>query len=112
MVLSPMTVAALVDRRRGSIATFEATIRGLDRSSTGALALRGPIYSSPAAERPARSREQRQRAVLLACGATVVLTLGGVLLSFSKGALAMHALSVQVLVAYAAGIVATARARR
>jgi hypothetical protein len=124
-VILPALVVELVGRRRSSMATFEATLRGLDRSTTAAVALVGPgigayarggraptATDAAARERSlAKARARRQHAVLGIGLLVVAGTLGAAVLSESRSTLALHALADQCIVAYATGCVWT-NARR
>jgi len=124
-VIMPVLVVELLGRRRSSIATFEATLRGLDRSTTAAVSLVGPsiaAYARGAAPGTATATAVRERILaqtrarrqhtVLGLGLIVVGgTLAGVVVSFSRSTLALHAIADQCTVAYAAGCVWT-NARR
>lgn len=100
VVLLPLAVALLVDRPRSSLATFEATIRGFERSSAAALGAPARVQRSA----------RRRHLVLVALCVPVALTLLGAALNPTRTALAAQALADQVLVAYLAALVATRRA--
>lgn len=100
VVLVPLAVVFLLDRPRSSLASFEATIRGFERSSSAAVGI--PVRSRPSA--------RRRHLVLVALAVPVALTLSGVALSPSRTTLAAQSASDQVLVAYLAAIVARKRA--
>jgi hypothetical protein len=120
-VFMPVLLVELLGRRRSSIATFEATLRGLDRSTAAAVTLVAPSVGTYArgaarttadatavrARRLAQTRERRQHAVLGVGLIVVVGTLVGVVASFSRSTLALHALADQCVVAYATGCVWT-----
>jgi hypothetical protein len=124
-VFLPVLVVELVGRRRSAMASFEATLRGLDRSTTAAVTLVGAgigAYARGAAAATATDTGTRERSlapvrarrqhVVLGIGLIVVGgTLGAVVASYSRSTLALHALADQCIVAYAAGCVWT-NARR
>ena len=116
-VIMPLLLVELLGRRRSSMATFEATLRGFDRSTAAAIALVGPnggAYSTATTGRErnlAQTRARRQHTVLGVGLILVAATLVGVAASFSRSTLALHALADQCVVAYAAGCV-WSKARR
>ena len=116
-VLTPMLLVEFFGRRRSSIAAFEATLRGLDRSTSGAFTFAGPSIAGYATgtangkvgrERTvAQTRARRQQTVLGIGLFVVAVTLVGVVASFSRATLALHAFADQFVVVYAAGCVWT-----
>ena len=124
-VIMPVLLVELLGRRRSSIATFEATLRGFHRSTAAAVTLVAPsvgAYARDAARATAdatavrerslaQTRARRQHAVLGVGLIVVAGTLVGVVASFGRSTLALHALADQSVVAYAAGCVWT-NARR
>jgi hypothetical protein len=121
VVLTPVAVSAMVGRRRSSVASFEASIRGLDRSAASAVALFGPMVGpspsyGPSKVRPTRRARAAQRARLrrqqdLLGVALVVVAATAVVAAMAWGrpALAAQALADQLFVGYAALAVLTNR---
>ncbi len=96
VVFAPMVVSVIADRRRSSVAAFEATIRGLDRSAASALALAGPTRVRAIRRTTNRARVRRQQDVLGLAAVAVVATV----------ALAAQAIADQVFVVYFAAVIA------
>jgi hypothetical protein len=114
VVIAPLAIVELLGRRRSTVAAFQDAIRGLDRSAASALALSGPglaPFRAPAittAPRLTRSMRARRQHVLLAILVLAALvSLAGVVLSYGRTSLAIHAFADQCLIAYWAGVVAT-----
>ena len=106
VVFAPVVVSAVAERRRSSVAAFEATIRGLDRSASGALALAGPSRLHHVRRTTTRARLRRQQDVLGLAAVVVVATVAVALLRFDRTTLAAQAAADQVFVVYFAAVIA------
>ena len=114
VVLAPLAVSAILERRRSSVASFEASIRGLDRSAASAIAFAGPMGGvqrsyAPAVAGPVgraraaqRARLRRQQGLLGVALVAVVATAVVAALAWGRTALAAQAVADQLLVGYAA----------
>ena len=106
VVFAPVIVSVIAERRRSSVAAFEATIRGLDRSASGALALAGPSRLHHVRRATTRARLRRQQDVLGLAAVVVVATVAVALLRFDRATLAAQAAADQVFVVYFAAVIA------
>ncbi len=106
VVFAPMVVSVIADRRRSSVAAFEATIRGLDRSAASALALAGPTRVRAIRRTTNRARVRRQQDVLGLAAVAVVATVALAVLRLDRTTLAAQAIADQVFVVYFAAVIA------
>lgn len=106
VVFAPMIVSVIAERRRSSVAAFEATIRGLDRSASGALALAGPTRLHHVRRTTTRARLRRQQDVLGLAAVAVVATIALALLRSGRTTLAAQAIADEVFVVYFAAVIA------
>ena len=108
VVLAPMMVSLMAERRQSSVAAFEASIRSLDRSASSALMFGGgPVRLRRDRRRFSRARMRRQQAIVGVAALAVLATVAFAVVRLDRSSLAAQAIADQVFVVYFAAVVAS-----